>query len=92
MPMCVCRNSTHSHVVRLLRGSGTRPTLVVSSVQSTRSLGSGRSVGSLGPRAPGIKKNSQAFRDKVSKSHTGTTVLHEINNVHLLLMGILFNK
>ena len=68
-----CRNSTHSHVVRLLRGSGTRPTLVVASLESLE--GSVRSTAPHPRGGGGVRKNTEAFKDKV--------IIYVINAVRL---------
>lgn len=69
-------NATHSHVVRLLRGSGTRPTLVVSSApqgMSTPSVGGRRasaadtSQTSRPADYSSMKKHSQEFREKMEQ-------------------------
>lgn len=65
-------------MVRLLRGSGTSPTLVV------QSMGSARSSTSNAPMAS-IKRNSQAFRDKVSRSSDSVAVII----VHLQMEQVL---
>ena len=69
-------NATHSHVVRLLRGSGTRPTLVVSSVPQGMSMPSvgGRRASAVDTSQPShstdhgsMKKHSQEFREKMEQ-------------------------
>ncbi len=70
------RKSTHSHVVRLLKGSGTRPSLLVASVppegdRQQQGEGGGRrgSVSSLSGvlGARDIRKTSTAFKHKVRR-------------------------
>ena len=69
------RNATHSHVVRLLKGSGTRPTLLVSSPPGGR----GRRASTASFLTPSVvKEHSTAFKEKVIgesiKPDNGSTV------------------
>lgn len=70
--LCFCRNATHSHVVQLLRGSGTRPTLVVSSApQDMTTLPGGGHRGSTThishPGHGSVKKHSKEFKEKMEQ-------------------------
>jgi len=58
------RNATHSHVVRLLKGSGTRPTLLVSSPAGGR----GRRASAASFLTPSVvKEHSTVFKEKVMR-------------------------
>ena len=73
------RSATHSHVVRLLRGSGTSPTLLVSSPHSARDWGerpgsanrrlggASRKGGVVSPLAAEIRQQSSVFRQKMEE-------------------------
>ena len=60
----IFRNATHSYVIRLLKGSGTHPALLVSAHPPGHGR-AGRRGSSTSSRSDAMKRHSAAFKEKV---------------------------